>query len=373
MRRWLTLVVVLLLVAACGGGGAADPEATGTDEEAAEESSSEGETMADFFGYAAEDPEAQEAEYREQEARIQESIRQCMAEAGFEYQPVLPPEGSFMVGEEWDEEEYVRTQGFGISTWYGNDAVTDTTMAGEEWIDPNQEMLEGMSESESTAWYEALYGTPEQQEEASKTVVDPETGEEYMEMTGHGPGCSGEAYEAEYGSMEDSNALWEELQPEMDAMYQQVQADPRIVELDQEWSACMAERGFEYESMTAMQESVYTDFQARFDAIVGSNGGYADPFEGWTQEEMDAFFEEKTPEEIDAFYAAAQEEAEQNVDMEALAALQQEEIDLAVADFECRGDYYEVYQEVTEEYEADFIAENRAALEQIREAENPEG
>ncbi len=367
MRRWLSLIVLLLLIAACGGGGAADPETTETVE--AEESSSEGETMADFFGYGTEDPEAQEAEFREQESRIQEAIRQCMAEAGFEYQPTLPPDGSFMVGEEWDEEEYVRTQGFGITTWYGNEEVTDTTMAGEEWVDPNQEMLEAMSESEATAWQEALYGTPEEQEAASETVVDPETGEEYMEMTGYGPGCYGEAQEAEYGSMEDSNALWEELQPQMDAMYQQVQADPRIVELDQEWSACMAERGFEYESMTKMQESIYTDLQTRFDEIVGSNGGFADPFEGWTQEEIDAFFEEKTPEEIDAFYAASQEEAEQSVDMEALAALQQEEIDLAVADFECRGDYWEVYQEVSEEYEAEFIAENRAILEEIRAAE----
>jgi hypothetical protein len=369
MRRWLTLIVLLLVVAACGGGGAADPEATGTDEEATEGSSPEGESMAEFFGYSEEDPEAQEVEYREQEARIQESIRQCMAEAGFEYQPVMPPEGSFMVGEEWDEEEYVRTQGFGISTWYGNEEVTDTTMVEEEWIDPNQEMLEAMSESEATAWNEALYGTPEQQEAEMVTEVDPETGEEYQMMTGYGPGCNGEAYEAEYGSMEDSNALWEDLQPEMDAMYQQVQADPRIVELDQEWSACIAERGFEYESMTAMQESVYTDFQTRFDEIVGPNGGYADPFEGMTQEEIDAFFVEKTQEEIDAFFAAAQEESEQNVDMEALAALQQEEIDLAVADYECRGDYWEVYQEVSEEYEAEFIAENRAALEEIRAAE----
>ncbi len=123
MRRWLILIV--LLVAACGGGGTADSETTGADDESATQSSSEGETMADFFGYGTEDPEAQEAEYREQEARIQESIRQCMAEAGFEYLPMLPPEGSFMVGEEWDEEEYVRTQGFGITTWYGNEELNE--------------------------------------------------------------------------------------------------------------------------------------------------------------------------------------------------------------------------------------------------------
>jgi hypothetical protein len=141
------------------------------------------------------------------------------------------------------------------------------------------------------------------------------------------------------------------------------------VELDEEWSACMAEAGYEYESMSQMQETIYQDFQTRFDEIVGPNGGYADPFEGWSQEEIDAFFEEKTQEEIDAFFAEAEEASQENVDMEALAALQQEEIDLAVADFECRGDYYEVYQEVSEDYEAEFVEQHREILEQIREAQ----
>jgi hypothetical protein len=361
-------MTAISIVAACGGGGSGvDPTTGESTEESTSAESSDGETMADFFGYGTEDPEAAEAEYREQEARIQEAIRQCMAEAGFEYQPILPPDSAFMVGEEWDEEEYVRAQGFGITTWYGN----EEEFAGveEEWIDPNQEMLEAMSESEATAWNEALYGTQEENEALMETEVDPETGEEFQTMTGYGPGCNGEAYEAEYGDMAGSEELWAEIQPAMDEMYQQVEADPRIVELNEEWAACMAEKGYEYESMTAMQEEVYTDFQERFDAIVGPNDGFADPFAGWTEEEINAFFEEKTQEEVDAFFAAAEEEAQQNVDMEAIAALQQEEIDLAVADYECRGDYWETYQEVSEEYEVDFVAENRAVLEQIREAE----
>jgi hypothetical protein len=360
----MTLAAVVALTAACGGGGggAADPE-TGTTDDGVE-------TMADFFGYGTDDPEAQEVEFRDQEARIQEAMRQCMAEAGFEYQPMIPPEGSFAVAEEFDEEEYVRTQGFGISTWYGNEeTLTETTTAGEEWVDPNQETLDAMSDSEREAWYAALYGTEEEQAEASQTEIDPETGEEYMVMTGNGPGCQGEAYDAEYGEQEAGNELWEELNPAMEAMYEQVQADPRIVELDQEWSACMATAGFEYESMTKMQESVYEDFQTRFDAIVGPNGGYADPFADWTEAEVETFFEEKTQEEIDAFFAEAEDAAREDIDMKALAALQQEEIDVAVADFECRGDYWEVYQEVSEEYEVDFIAENREILEQIRDAQ----
>lgn len=247
--------------------------------------------------------------------------------------------------------------------------MTETPMPSEEWVDPNQEMLDAMSESEQIAWSEALYGTEEEQMEDTVTEVDPETGEEYQVSYGYGAGCSGEAYEAEYGDQQASQELWTELQPEMDAMYERVQADPRIVELDQEWSACMAERGYEYESMNQMQEVVYQDFQTRFDEIVGPGGGYADPFVGWTQEEIDAFFEEKTQEEIDAFFAEAEQQSRENVDMEALAALQQEEIDLAVADYECRGDYWEVYQEVTEDYEAEFIEANREVLEQIREAE----
>jgi hypothetical protein len=368
MRRGLLLAMAMLIVAACGGGGGGGTGADSTTGGSSAETSGEGETMADFFGYGTEDPEAAEAEYREQEARVQEAVRQCMAEKGFEYIPVVPPDSAFMVGEEWDEEEYVRTQGFGITTWYGNEEEFAGPVE-EEWVDPNQEMWDSMSESELTAWNEALYGTEEENEALMTTEVDPETGEEYQIMTGYGPGCYGEAQEAEYGDMAAGEDLWAEIQPAMDAMYQQVEADPRIVELNEQWAACMAEKGYEYESMTAMQEVVYTDFQERFDAIVGPNGGFADPFAGWTQAEIDAFFEEKTQEEIDAFFAAAEEEARQNVDMEAIAALQQEEIDLAVADYECRGDYWEVYQEVSEEYEGEFIAENREVLEQIREAE----
>jgi hypothetical protein len=108
---------------------------------------------------------------------------------------------------------------------------------------------------------------------------------------------------------------------------------------------------------------------ARFDAIVGPNGGYADPFEGWSEAEIEAFFEEKTEEEVDAFFREAEQTTNDDIDQDALAALQQEEIDMAVADFECRDNYWEVYQEISGEYEADFVAENREALEKIRESQ----
>jgi hypothetical protein len=382
MRRRTRLSALLggaILLAACGGAGgpAGDPvdDTTGTtdggasDDTAAPTPSGDGgETMAEFFGWEQDDPEAAQAEYRDQESRIQESIRRCMAEQGFEYQPVLPPEDSFQVWDETDEEERVRTQGFGITTWYGNEEEFGGG-PGEEWIDPNQEAVEAMSEGEQQAWYDALYGTQEEQEEDMQSEVDSETGETIYYSEGYGAGCQGEAYEAEYGNVEDTESLWEEIQPAMDAMYQQVEADPRVVEANEAWAACMADAGYEVATRNDMWESVYSDFQARFDAIVGPNGGYVDPFDGWTEDEINAFFEEKTQEEIDAFFEEAESTRRTDIDDEALAALQQEEIDMAVADWECAADMNDLYTEVSAEYEADFVAANRAVLEQIREAQ----
>ena len=370
LRRYLGIFLAVALFTACGVGGG-NTEAT-TDQPAEPETDTttdggDDDSLADFFGYGDDDPEGAQARYREEEAERQELIRTCMAEEGFDYTPVTPPEDSFQVWGPEDEEERVRTQGFGVTTWYGNEDQFDQ---GVEWEDPNQEMIDAMSESEQTAYYEALWGSEEEQMEGATTEVDPETGEEYQVFEGWGAGCEGEASEAVYGDQSSADELWQELSPEMDAMYERIQADPRVVEFEETWAACIAEAGFGYESREDMYNEVYEDFQARFDEIVGPNGGYVDPFEGWTEEEIQAFFDEKTQDEIDAFFEEAQSVTDENIDQEALAALQQEEIDLAVADWECGQGFDDLYQEVSADYEAEFIAENRDLLEQIREAQN---
>ena len=156
----------------------------------------------------------------------------------------------------------------------------------------------------------------------------------------------------------------------MEEMWERIQADPRVADANKDWSACMADRGFEYESPEAMYETIFEDLQRRFDEIVGPNGGYADPFEGWSEEEIEAFFEEKSEEEINEFFRQAEQDARQDVDQEALVALQKEERDLALANYECEAGMRDVMEEVQAEYEADFIRENRDALEQIRNATN---
>lgn len=368
MRRVLAVIATLTLLAGCGQGdgtsGSTSDEATDSTASAA----SEPESLNDFFGFGSDDPEEAQAMYMDQEARRQELIRACMAEEGFDYTPVTPPEDTFQVWDSDDEEEMVRTQGFGITTWYGNE--DDFRGSDVDWVDPNQEMVDAMSESEQQAYWEALYGSEEEQMEGSVTEVDPETGEEYTYSEGYGFGCDGEASTEIWGDQSKTQELWEELNPQMEDLYERVDADPRIAELNDDWSSCMAEAGYEYESMTAMYESIFDDFQQRFDAIVGPNGGYVDPFEGWSEEEIQAFFEEHTEDEIQAFFEEAEQQNRGDIDEEALDALQQEERDLAVANFECSRDYQERYQEVVAEFEADFIEENREILEQIREAQN---
>lgn len=381
LRRTALVALLMMSLAACSGGGdsddgaAPDDEAEPTGEEvsgttAAGDVSEEGEqTLAAYFGWdTGANPEESEAQYREQEARIQESIRLCMAEEGFEYIPMEPPADSFVV-DDTTQVDWAAAQGFGITTWVGNEGATTDTTTAEEWVDPNQEIVEAMSESERNAYYEALYGSEEEQQAEMTTEVDPETGEEIQMMSGYGPGCQGEAYQAEYGNQED---LWTELGPELEAMNERIMADPRIVALDTEWSACMADKGYTYESQNAMYEAVYKDFQARLDAIVGPNGGYIDPFEGWTEDEINAFFEEKTEDEINAFYEQAQNQTP-DYDVAALEALQQEEIDLAVAAAECQGDWEEVYMEVSAEYEGEFIAANQAKLDEIKASLDGQG
>ncbi|HLU31311.1 MAG TPA: hypothetical protein VK088_06085 [Acidimicrobiia bacterium] len=372
------VVALLLLVAACGGGGGAatsdggpssSTPATDPADDADNPSGGGEESLAAFFGWGDEDPEAAQARFQDQEARVQESIRQCMAEQGFEYQPIVYPDVGGRIVDDFDQEEWARTHGFGITTWYGNE---DEMMGeAEEWIDPNQDMLETMSDGERQAWEEALWGTQEEQEAEMEVEIDEETGETIYMSYGHGPGCQGEAYDEVYGDANETQALWEQLQPAMDEMYQRVEADPRLVEANEAWSACMAEAGYELASRNDMWETVHQDFQERLDAILGPDGGWADPFADWTEDEINAFFEEKSQEEIDAFFKEAEEKARENVDMDAVRALQQEEIDMAVADFECARaqDLDELWSEVSVEYEADLIAANRDILEQIREAE----
>ena len=117
-----------------------------------------------------------------------------------------------------------------------------------------------------------------------------------------------------------------------------------------------------------MYEAVYTDFQERLEEIVGSTGAFFDPFVGMSDEEIDELMTSLSPEEMDDFFSQEQQTAQQDIDQEALAALQAEERALAVVNAECSGDLYQQFIEIYREYEAALVNENRALLEQVRDS-----
>lgn len=380
-RRLAVIAVLAVLAGACGGGEETDPgpvttgstaddapslagsETTGTQAAVTEtpaedtvggddEGEGEPETLEDFLGFSFDDPEANAAFAADMERRVQESIALCMAQEGFEYIPAVRPQDAGFFS--FEQEEYARERGFGITTWFGEEGIF---VAGdEEWVDPNGEIIASLSESEMDAYQEVLYG--------EISFGDPGPSGE-VESIGDlwGGGCNGKAYEEVYGAM---TAVFTELGPQLEELNQRVEADPRFREAEEIWAGCMADRGFPYDTQETMFEQVNEEFSRRLDEIVGNVDAYFDPFTGMSEEEVQQFWEERSHEEIEDFFDQARQEAMAGIDQEALAALQQEERDIAVASFECGEELNETVMEVFREYEGDFVRENRDVLERLR-------
>lgn len=360
MRRLILMISAAVVAVAACGGGSSPTEGDDASEETEEESTS----VAAFFGFDPNDPDAAAANSARLSMRQQELVATCMTNQGFEYVPaVVPIDGQDFV---FDEEEYARERGFGISTstWLtdgGSTSADGVTVefgsAPDQWEDPNQAIVEALSESEREAYNNTLYGEISELE-FSSDLSDSESGPTDEDLWGGG--CMGEAAKEVYGMADEA---FRELESLFDELQQRVESDPRVVEASEGWTACMADRGYDYQTVDELWTGL-DEYHNRYNELVN----IPNPFEGWTEEDIEIFFETSSEEAISDFYAQNQSEARQGVDQEALAALQQEEKDLAVANYECGEKQREVTQEVTEEFESQFIAENRDVLEQARDS-----
>ena len=346
-----------------------DEDVSPSDDEPADDSD-EPETLEDYLGtdFFSFDPEAQAANRARQEQQVQELIVECMTREGFEYIAVTRPFDDFGFGGPEDV-EFAADFGFGITTFYGE---TEPPWFQDDWIDPNQAIVEGLSESERNAYYDTLHGSSFSSggfgfdtDSATATTVDGSDSEEEVVVDSGFEGCSGQAYEEVY-AFDDLQEVYEQL--DLSSLYERVEADPRAAKIYAEWSECMAERGYDYEDPDTLYESVYTEFQERLEEIVGSTGGFFDPFAGMSDEEIEELMTSLSPEEMDDFFTQEQQTVQQDIDQEALAALQAEERALAVVNAECSGGLYEQFIELTREYEAALVDENRALLEQFRDS-----
>jgi len=310
------------IVAACSAAIVVLAVGCGTDEDEAG-----GETLADFFGFGTDQDELM-AHAAAQQREVEEAIAACMAREGFEYVPqdvgeMLAPADH--PRQQLSEEEFRREYGYGITT-LEREAIQGP---GGAMDDPNLALLEQLDDAEREAYERALYG----EQMAFDMDADPDD----VEMP-QIEGCQGEAMDEVQG---DQMQVADELIPELMALEEQINADPRMVEALQDWQTCLREAGF--------------DFEDRFDPYNHLSQRFA--------ELEQAAFEQMDKEGFDPDEGPIEPE----LDPDELEELRQEELEIAAVEWQCTETHLQdVEAEVRTEYESAFIDENRHELEQMR-------
>lgn len=269
--------------------------------------------------------------YDKQQVEVENLVAKCMAAEGFEYTP-QEPMGSVTVftEEDWanqNTEEWVAENGYGMSMGMEptEEPVDPDGEGAEEWVDPNADYIASLSDTEETAYYEALWGP-------SDMEMTEEDMEEYVYNWEDG-GCQGAAQHEVSGGLEDiyTDPKFEDLNEAMSELYTNALADPRITELSAEWSSCMADAG-------------YTDFATPDEAMMSISDAQNELY-NWEGE-------------IDEDYTGPSSEA--------IAEVRKLEIATAVADFACKQkvDWDKTSQKVQFELEEAFVKDNKAALDE---------
>lgn len=362
-RRAVVGVGALALLASACGGDAAVTDAGADSPESIEDLEWES-PIAEFLGEDTSfdfSSDESQAEFAQQEAEAQEKIVLCMREEGFEY---IPEDNSQFIDFSAEDEEipyfssaWIDKYGFGITTQrfaqsdvgpdligYDDSKFSDEAM--EEFVDPNQEYLDSLSEGEQEAYYEALWGN---EPEIPEGATEAEMQEIYQN---HEPeGCQNDAYEELWGGGQDS--FYQEFADDLEALYERVEGDQRVIDYRAEVTTCVADKGFEYSDM----ESLYESFELKMEDI-GGGSFMEDPL---TAAGLDPA--EMTDEEIDAFYREWDSLSDE--DLVLLAELQAEELELARIVVDCDGGYLneqKVLSDVRVEYEELFLEENKDRL-----------
>lgn len=324
-------VVLLSGCSAGGGSSAAEGGAAGGAEGGAEggasastgsssSSTSEGtfpapvkSPLEEYF-YAG-DPTSEE-ELAAQQAQYESVVAACMQQEGFEYEPF--PESAiipFLADSAAPSVQDAATDGYSITTF-------DPSALEEGSQDPNEAFVQGMSESERTAYDQALHGAP-------SAPSDPDAPTDWSQA-----GCQGEAHLEVVGPDPLGTSAGGALREEVGRVYTALGTSPEVLTLVAAWSDCMADAGYPgYEALDDPAE----DIRAR-EAALAEDADEDDP--------------------------AAYSQQPAYVELEEL------EVATAVADAECQQevDYTEQERRVRFAAEQDFVDANRAELEAMAAA-----
>ncbi|MBX9243548.1 hypothetical protein ICW40_01850 [Actinotalea ferrariae] len=267
--------------------------------------------------YADDDEEVAHARMTEVENRV----AACMAELGFEYTPVdyLSTHGTGAAAElgvEWGTLEFAEQFGY---------AATTRPFGEDQFVDPNEVRYESMSQQELQAWSEALWG-PRSQGGDEPEAYDWQTA-----------GCQGSAQHEVDVENGLAGGAYEALEDELDAMWAAIASDPRTSELDAEWASCMAGAG-------------YAGLETPADA--------------------EAFIYDKAAAVYNVSPAEAEDESFDDQQEARLAAVTDEEIATAVADFTCREevDLARRQAEIGVEHQQEFYDTHKAEVDAWRDS-----
>ena len=261
------------------------------------------------------DEDSMLAQQNEQE----ELVATCMADEGFDYVPVDNSQYSGMTsddGEEYGTEKWVAENGYGMSQ--SPEQIAEQQEQSQEFVDPNQDYVMSLSESEQAAYYEVLYGVQPTEEE-----VGEDGSYEYNWETSGCQGFASHEINGDQPSQEEHAGLYEA----MSAMYEAAQSSPTLVKLDADWAACMADAGYAtFTKKADAQESIMT--------------------------EQDALYEEQS--------GAGPDEA-------VLAEMREKELALAMVDFTCAEelDYADASMKVQFDLEEQFITDHKSELDAL--------
>ncbi len=275
--------------------------------------------------------EMDQAKMDAQQAETEKLVAACMKDEGFEYSPNTQSGGMAIASssdmEDRDTEEWVASNGYGM-VQSPEDMEAQQGQA-DEYVDPNQDYLSTLSDSEVSAFYETLHGPGPTEEEMA--AMEEGGSYEYNWETG---GCYGAAQHEAQGEGQDaySDPTYQPLFEKMNTIYTTMQEDPQIKELDRSWASCMADAG-------------YSDFTMKQDAFMLISEAQNAIYE--TME-----YDEETGMPIGDSSAA-------------MAELKQQEIDVALADFRCseKLDYMQQTLKAQFALETRFVEDNKAELD----------
>lgn len=164
----------------------------------------------------------------------QDAIAACMGALGFEYIPTFANTSatSLTFGDAAENADFRRVEGWGITADQSGTGMAHpgsaTQLTPVVDVDPNQEIVDAMSESTRDAYYLALHG------------VDRATGETVSTTSCSDVARETYSIEGVLASTPDLAYLYEEMRDLRDTDG----SDPRTLDLDARWAQCMTDAGY---------------------------------------------------------------------------------------------------------------------------------